>query len=84
MPYEFTEREYELETQASSSRGGHPPRKITGVGILDPSVPSKRHDPLLPLPISAPVFLRFVAGIILVGILVGMVVVAFLPLLARH
>ena len=82
MPYEFTEHEHEPETQASSSRGGHPPRKITGVGILDPSMPSRRQNPLLP--ISTPVFVRILAAIMLVAIVVGIVVVAFLPLLPRH
>jgi hypothetical protein len=42
MPYEFNEWEHEPETQTSSSRGGGPPRKITGVGLLDPTVPPKR------------------------------------------
>lgn len=45
MPYEHNEWEYEPETQASSSRRGSPPRKITGVGILDPSVPPARQGP---------------------------------------
>ena len=45
MPYEFNEWEQEPETQAFSSRGGGPPRKITGVGILDPSVPPTRQGP---------------------------------------
>ena len=82
MPHEFTEHEHELETQVSSSRGGHPPRKITGVGILDPSMPSRRQNPLLPM--SAPVFVRILAAIILVTIVVGIVAVAFLSLLPRH
>src|SRR5579862_6641904 len=42
MGYEFIEREDELEAQASSSRGGLPPRKITGVGVLDPPVPPRK------------------------------------------
>jgi hypothetical protein len=51
MPYEFTDREYEPEAQASASRGGIPPRKITGVGVLDPPVPPKKQPgPLTPDP----------------------------------
>jgi len=75
MPYELNEWEHEPETQASSSRGGGPPRKITGAGILDPSVPPTRQGPLSPISGA----LRIFAAIILVGI-----VVAFLLLLPRH
>jgi hypothetical protein len=79
MPYEFTGREYEPEPQASSSRGGVPPRKTTGVGVLDPPVPPKRQPgPLTPLPAS--LLKRIFAVIILVGVAVA---VAML-LLARH
>jgi hypothetical protein len=70
MPYEFNEWEHEPETQTSSSRGGGPPRKMTGVGLLDPTVPPKRQGPLLP--ISATMFMRIFATIILVSMLVGM------------
>jgi hypothetical protein len=42
MPYEFTEWEHEPEPEASSSRTGGPPRKVTGIGILDPPSPPKR------------------------------------------
>jgi len=76
MPYEFSEWEHEPETQTSSSRVGDPPRKITGVGLLDPTVPPKRQGPLLP--ISATMFMRIFAAIILVGLLVGMFLL-FLP-----
>jgi hypothetical protein len=66
-PYEFTDREYEPEPQASSSRGGLPPRKITGVGVLDPPVPpKKRPGPLTPIPASW--LKRAVAVIILIAI----------------
>jgi len=71
MLYEFNEWEHEPETQTSSSRGGGPPRKMTGVGLLDPTVPPKRQGPLLP--ISATMFMRIFAVIILVGMLVGMI-----------
>jgi hypothetical protein len=78
MLYEFNEWEHEPETQTSSSRGGGPPRKITGVGLLDPSVPPKRQSPLLP--ISAAMFMRIFAVVILAGMLVGM----FLLFLPQH
>jgi hypothetical protein len=69
MPYEFTDREYEPEAQASSSRGGLPPRKITGVEVLDPPVPPKRQPgPLTPIPASW--LKRAIAVIILIGIAV--------------
>lgn len=45
MPYELNEWEHEPETQASSSRGGIAPRKITGVGIFDLSVPPTSQGP---------------------------------------
>lgn len=70
MPYESTEWEHEPEPQASSSRGGIPPRKITGVGVLDPPVPPKRRPgPLLPIPAST--LKRIFAAIILIGIVIG-------------
>jgi len=76
MPYEFNEWEHEPETQTSSARGGGPPRKMTGVGLLDPTVPPKRQGPLLP--ISAAMLMRIFAAIILVGLLVG-IFLLFLP-----
>jgi hypothetical protein len=79
MPYEFTEWEHEPEPQASSSRAGGPPRKITGAGVLDPPVPSKRQPGSL-LPISASLFMRIFAAIILIG----MVVLTFLLLLPQR
>jgi hypothetical protein len=36
MPYEFTEHERDPETQTSASRRMGPPRKGTGIGVLDP------------------------------------------------
>jgi hypothetical protein len=78
MPYEFTEREHEPEPQASASHAGGPPRKITGVGTLDPPVPPKRQGPLFP--IAGSLFVRIFAAVILVGI----VVATFLLLLPPH
>ena len=67
MPYESTDRENEPEPQASSSRGGLPPRKIAGVGVLDPPVPPrKRPGPLTPIPASW--IKRIFAVIILIGV----------------
>jgi hypothetical protein len=78
MPYESTDREYEPEPQASSSRGGVPPRKITGVGVLDPPVPPKKQpEPLAPIPASR--LKRIIAVIILVG-----VAIILAMLLAQH
>ena len=78
MPYEFGEWEHEPETQTTSSRGGGPPRKTTGVGLLDSAVPPKRQRPFFP--ISAAMLLRIFAAIILLGMLVGM----FLLFLPQH
>ena len=78
MPYEFTDRECEPEPQASSSRGGLPPRKITGVGVLDPPVPPrKQRGPLTPIPAS------WIKRAIAVIILIGVAVIAAL-LLTQH
>jgi hypothetical protein len=76
MPYEFSSWEHEPETQTSSAPGGGPPRKMTGVGLLDPAVPPKRQDPSFP--VSSTMFLRIFAVILLVGILVG-VFLLFVP-----
>jgi hypothetical protein len=66
MPYDFQEWEEELEPQPSSARIGGPPRKLTGIGVLDPPGPTKRSPgPLAALPAS---FLkRVLAGLILAG-----------------
>jgi hypothetical protein len=42
VPYEFAENEFELDPQAASARGGGPPRKRTGIGVLDPPFRPKR------------------------------------------
>ena len=83
MHYEFNEWEREPEPKASasnldpvlaptreliaSSRIGGPPRKVTGIGIIDPPMPPKRHDPLLPL--AGSFVGRIFAAVILIGIL---------------
>ena len=75
MPYEFREWEPEPEPEASSSRRGAPPRKVTGVGILDPPLPPKRQWPLLSL--AGPFIPRIFAAVILIGI-VGVILLLLL------
>jgi hypothetical protein len=76
MPYEFTERERELEAQASSGRSGIPPRKFTGAGVLDPQVPPRK--PLGPIPgIPASLLLRVLAGVVLAAIVASVVLLFF-------
>jgi hypothetical protein len=70
MPYEHRERDYEPETQTSSSRGGNPPRKITGVGVLDPPVPPKRQPAPTPS-IPASRLVRVFAVVLLIGLFVS-------------
>jgi hypothetical protein len=67
MPYEFRHWEEELQPEASSARGGGPPRKSTAIGVLDPPGPPKRPPgPLAALPAS---FLtRLFAGLLLAGL----------------
>jgi hypothetical protein len=76
MPHEFTEWEKEAEPLAGSTRGGGPPQKITGFGVLDPPVPPKKRPTRLP-PIPASWLVRVFAAIILIGFVIG----AFLLLL---
>jgi hypothetical protein len=77
MPYEFTEWEPEPEPVASSNRSGGPPRKVTGVGVLDPPVPPKRA--IGPIPrIPASLLLRIFAALLLAGIGVAFFLMFFL------
>jgi hypothetical protein len=67
MPYEFRQWEEELEPQPSSTRLGGPPRRSTGIGVLDPPGPPKR--PPRPLAAQPASFLtRLFAGLILAGL----------------
>jgi hypothetical protein len=66
MPYEFTEREEELEAQAAGGRWGSPPGKSTAIGILDPPVPPKK--PVPPAPAIPRTMFRLLAVLILVGL----------------
>jgi hypothetical protein len=79
VPYDFAENEFELEPQASSERGGGPPRKLTGAGVLDPPFPPKRPPGSVPT-IPSPLLMRILAGLILTGIAVTL----FFLLFARH
>ena len=67
MPYDFAENEFELHPQASSARGGGPPRKRTGIGVLDPPVPPKRPPGPIPTVPSSLLF-RIFAGLLLAGL----------------
>ena len=79
MPYDFAENEYELDPQASSARGGGPPRKLTGVGVLDSPFPPKRPPGPIPTVPSSLLF-RILAGLLLAGL----AVVTLLLLFARN
>ncbi len=63
VPYDFVENEYELDLQASSARGGGPPPKLTAVGVLDPSFPSKRPPGPIPAVPSSLMFRIVLAGL---------------------
>jgi hypothetical protein len=70
MPYEFAEYEFTLEPEASSAHSGGPPRKLTGIGVLDPPVPPKR--PPRPIPAGpASLFFRVLGGLLLLGLASG-------------
>jgi hypothetical protein len=74
MPHEFTEREDELEPQASGGHSVSPPRKRTAAGVLDPPFPPKK--PLRPIPwIPLPVVIRFFAALILIGLALAMLMI---------
>ena len=79
MPYEFAENEDELDPLASAGRGGGPPRKSTGIDVVDPPIPPKRPPGPIPAIPSSPLF-RILAGLILAGIAVTL----FFLLLAKH
>lgn len=67
MPYEFAEDAFELEPEPSSSHSGGPPRKLAGIGVLDPPVPPK--GPIGPLHhLPASVWMRILAILLLAGV----------------
>src|SRR5438093_13380498 len=67
VPYDFAENEYELDPQASSARGGGPPRKLTGAGVLDPPFRPKRPPGPIPTVRSSMLF-RSLAAAVLTGL----------------
>ncbi len=77
MAYEFTDNEFELEPEASSARGGGPPRKSTAAGVLDPPFPPKR--PPGPVPAARTPVFRILAALLLAGL----AIVTFFLLFAK-
>jgi hypothetical protein len=79
VPYDFAENEFELDAQTASARGGGPPRKLAGAGVLDPPFPPRR--PPGPVP-TVPSFLlfRIFAGLLLAGLAAATLFLLF----ARH
>lgn len=76
MPYEFAENEFELKPASSSARSGGPPRKFTGIGVLDPPVPPKR--PPGPIPATpASLFFRVLGGLLLLVLAAGILLLLF-------
>jgi hypothetical protein len=66
VPYDFSEYESDLEPQASSARGGPPP-KFTGIGVLDPPRPPKRPPGPIPSAPTSPLW-RIAAVLLLAGL----------------
>jgi hypothetical protein len=79
VPYDFAENEDELDPLASAACGGGPPRKSTGVDIVDPPTPPKRPPGPIPATPSSP-FFRILAGLILAAIALTL----FFVLFAKH
>ena len=76
MPYEFAENEFELGPASSSARSGGPPRKFTGIGLLDAPVPPKR--PPGPIPAAAAsLFFRVLGGLLLLALAAGILFLLF-------
>jgi len=65
MPYEFAEHLPEPEPQRSARRSGLPPRKGTGIGVLDP--PGDSSFELIPVRLRFPLWFAalFLAGSII-------------------
>src|SRR6267154_1628407 len=76
VPYDFVENEYELDLQASSARGGGPPRKLTGVGVLDPPFSPKTPPGPIPTAPSSLLF-RVFAGLLLAGLAAAILFLLF-------
>jgi len=76
MLYDFAENEFELEPQTSSAHGGGPPRKLSGIGVLDPPFPPKR--PPGPIPsVPSSLLVRILAGLLLAGITILTAILLF-------
>ena len=76
MPYDFAENEFELEPAASAARAGGPPRKFTGIDVVDPPEPPKRPPEFRPAT-PASVFLRILGTLMLVGLAAGILFLLF-------
>jgi hypothetical protein len=76
MPYDFAENENELDPLAAAARGGGPPRKSTGIDVVDPPIPPKRPPGPIPAIPSSPLF-RILAGLILLGIAIAVFLLLF-------
>ena len=82
MPYEFAEWDEEREAQAGSQRAGGPPRKSTGVGVIDPPGPPSMHGfPSLGLPNFAK---RVFAALILAALVLAIGAVVYFIYLPKH
>jgi hypothetical protein len=79
VPHDFGAYDPEPEPQSSSSRFGGPPRKSTGIGVIDPPVPPKR--PPGPIPAAPTSLVWRVAAALL---LAGLAVMTFVWLFAGH
>lgn len=76
MPYEFHEWEEVLQPEASSSRSLGPPRKFTGIGVLEPpGPPSLPVGPLAALPTRF--WIRFIAGVAVAVLVVSLLFILF-------
>jgi len=71
MPHDFGEYEPDLEPEASSARGGVPPRKFTGMGVLDPPRPPKR--PFGPIPSAPTSILWRIAAALLLAVMAAII-----------
>ncbi len=76
MPYDFVENEHELDPHASSARGGGPPRKLSGIGVLDSPFPPKRPPGPIPTVPSSLLF-RVFPGLLLAGLAAAILFLLF-------
>jgi len=79
VPYDFAENEFELDPQASSTRGGGPPRKRAGIGRFGSAVSSQ--EAARPIPAAPTSLLWRIAAALL---LAGLVVLTFFVLFVAH